>query len=139
MTAMKTVRTLIVDDNEAFLVLARHLLAAVPELDVIGVGHDGYDAVRLAEELQPDLILMDLSMPGMGGLQATRLIKAQDTPPRILIASHYDDVEHREHTAQAGADGFVSKHDYEHRIGEYVREHMLAADGGSDAGVGAHG
>ncbi|HET7797231.1 MAG TPA: response regulator, partial [Nevskia sp.] len=67
---------------------------------------------------------MDLSMPGMGGLQATRLIKAQDAPPRILIASHYDDAEHREHTAQAGADGFISKHDYEHRIAEYVRSNM---------------
>jgi len=73
---MNTIRTLLVDDNEAFLVLARHLLASVPEISVVGLGHDGYDAVRLAEELRPDLILMDLSMPGMGGLQATRLIKA---------------------------------------------------------------
>ncbi|MBA4285990.1 MAG: two-component system response regulator [Xanthomonadaceae bacterium] len=134
---MNTVRTLLVDDNEAFLVLARHLLASVPEISVVGLGHDGYDAVRLAEELRPDLILMDLSMPGMGGLQATRLIKAQDAPPRILIASHYDDAEHREHTAQAGADGFISKHDYEHRIAEYVRANM--SRGGSDAEVATHG
>jgi len=118
---MKTFKTLLVDDNEAFLVLARHLLATVPEIEVVGLGHDGYDAVRMAEELRPDLILMDLSMPGMGGLQATRLIKAQDSPPHILIASHYDDAEHREYTAQAGADGFISKQDYEHRVAEFVR------------------
>ena len=61
-------------------------------------------------------------MPGMGGLQATRLIKAQDAPPRILIASHYDDAAHREHTAQAGADGFVSKQDYEVAIARYVEK-----------------
>ncbi|GAC1621983.1 MAG: response regulator transcription factor [Nevskia sp.] len=118
---MKTFRTLLVDDNEAFLVLARHLLATVPEVEVVGLGHDGYDAVRMAEDLRPELILMDLSMPGMGGLQATRLIKAQDVPPYILIASHYDDAEHREYTAQAGADGFINKQDYEHRVADFVR------------------
>lgn len=128
---MNTVRTLLVDDNEAFLVLARHLLATVPEIEVIGVGHDGYDAVRLAEDLRPDLILMDLSMPGMGGLQATRLIKAQDNPPRILIASHYDDAEHREHTAQSGADGFINKQDYETGVADFLR--------GVAAGGPAHG
>lgn len=119
------IRTLLVDDNEAFLVLARHLLATVPEIEIVGFGHDGYDAVRMAEELRPDLILMDLSMPGMGGLQATRLIKAQDAPPAILIASHYDDAEHREYTAQAGADGFISKQDYEQRVAEFVRAQMV--------------
>jgi two-component system invasion response regulator UvrY len=118
---MKIFRTLLVDDNEAFLVLARHLLASVPEVDVVGLGHDGYDAVRMAEDLRPELILMDLSMPGMGGLQATRLIKAQDSPPYILIASHYDDAEHREYTAQAGADGFINKQDYEQRVADFIR------------------
>lgn len=123
---MRTFRTLLVDDNEAFLVLARHLLATVPEIEIVGYGHDGYDAVRLAESLKPDLILMDLSMPGMGGLQATRLIKAQDRPPAILIASQHNDAEHREHTAQAGADGFISKNDYEGPIGRFVKN--LSAD-----------
>lgn len=124
---MKTFRTLLVDDNEAFLVLARHLLAAVPEVEVVGLGHDGYDAVRMAEELRPDLILMDLSMPGMGGLQATRLIKAQDSPPFILIASHYDDAEHREFTAQSGADGFINKQDYEQRVADFVRAQLVGS------------
>jgi two-component system invasion response regulator UvrY len=118
---VKAFRTLLVDDNEAFLVLARHLLAVVPEIEIVGYGHDGYDAVRLAESLQPDLIVMDLSMPGMGGLQATRLIKAQDRPPAILIASQHNDAEHREHTAQAGADGFISKNDYEGPIARFVQ------------------
>lgn len=110
MTALKT---LLVDDNEAFLVLAGHLLQGNPRVEVIGRGFNGYDAVRLAESLKPDLILMDLSMPGMGGLQATRLIKAQDEPPLILITSHHDDAEHREHSARAGADGFLSKQDFD--------------------------
>lgn len=109
-------RTLLIDDNEAFLTLATHLLKGNPRLEIVGRGYTGYDAVRLAESLKPDLILMDLSMPGMGGLQATRLIKAQDSPPIIYIASHHNDAEHREHSARAGADGFLSKQDFDTTI-----------------------
>ncbi|HSW14119.1 MAG TPA: response regulator transcription factor [Solimonas sp.] len=116
---MNTLRTLLIDDNRAFVVLARHLLAGSP-VSVIGEGYDGYDAVRLAEELHPDLIIMDLAMPGMGGLQATRLIKAQDNPPRVVIASHYDDAAHREFAAQSGADGFINKQDYEHNLAQLL-------------------
>jgi len=120
---MKTLRTLLVDDNQAFLTLSKHLLASLPQIEIIGMGHDGFDAVRLAEELHPDLIILDLVMPGMGGLQATRLIKAQDQPPQIVIASYYDDAEHREHAAAAGADGFVGKNTYEQQIAQYLAEY----------------
>lgn len=63
---MNALKTLLVDDNEAFLVLAGHLLQGNPRVQVVGRGFNGYDAVRLAENLRPELILMDLSMPGMG-------------------------------------------------------------------------
>lgn len=96
---MKTLRTLLVDDNRPFLILARHLLEDCAEIDVVGEAHDGNEAVRLAESMRPDLIIMDLAMPGMGGLQATRLIKAQSNTPLVIIASHYDDPRYREHAA----------------------------------------
>jgi DNA-binding NarL/FixJ family response regulator len=115
-----SMRTLLIDDNMAFTVLARHVLAGIPPIDVVGTGHDGHDAVRLAEEIQPDLIIMDLAMPGMDGLQAARLIKAQDHPPLILIASHNDDPEHREFAAQSGIDGFISKDCYERGVCEFL-------------------
>ena len=73
---------------------------------------NGLEAIERSEALRPDVVLMDLAMPEMGGLQATRLIKAQDEPPFIVIASHFDDAEHREHATRAGADGFVSKLSY---------------------------
>lgn len=111
--ALLSYKTLLIDDNEAFLTLAMHLLKANPRIEIVGRGYTGFDAVRLAESLKPDLILMDLSMPGMGGLQATRLIKAQDNPPMIVIASHHNDAEHREHAARAGADGFLCKQDFD--------------------------
>lgn len=119
---MKTLRTVLVDDNKAFVVLARHLLANTPQIEIVGCGYDGYDAVRLAEELHPDLIIMDLLMPAMGGLQATRLIKAQSKPPLVVIASHYDDPRYREHAAEAGAEGFISKNDFEHHISELLKQ-----------------
>jgi len=119
---MKTYKTLLIDDNEAFLTLAMHLLKGNARIEVVGRGYTGFDAVRLAESLRPDLILMDLSMPGMGGLQATRLIKAQDAPPIIFIASHHDDAEHREHSARAGADGFLSKQDFDQTIDALLAE-----------------
>lgn len=118
---MKTLKTVLVDDNKAFVVLAKHLLAGSPQIEVIGAGYDGYDAVRLAEELHPDLIIMDLLMPAMGGLQATRLVKAQNNPPMVIIASHYDDPRYREHAAEAGAEGFISKNNFEHHIAAFLQ------------------
>lgn len=113
---MTKVRTLLVDDNRPFLVLARHLLAPFMEIEVIGEAYDGEEAVRMSESLKPHLIIMDLAMPNMGGLQATRLIKAQDAPPAVVIASHYDDAAHREFVAQVGAEGFIDKRTYENDV-----------------------
>ena len=71
---------------------------------------------------------MDLSMPEMGGLQATRLIKAQDDPPFIAIVSHYDDAHHREHVVRAGADAFVSKLWYVTEIVPILKELAQGTD-----------
>ena len=78
----------------------------------VGRAGNGLEAIERAESLRPQVGLMDLAMPEMGGLQATRLIKSQDDAPYIVIASHFDDVEHREHALRAGADNFVSKLSY---------------------------
>ena len=119
---MKRLSILLVDDNQAFLALSFRLLSSMNDVEVIGWGYDGLDGVRLAEELCPDLVIMDLDMPGMGGLQATRLIKAQHQPPLIAIASYHDDVERREHAAAAGADGFVGKDEFETQIAAFLKK-----------------
>lgn len=119
---MKPLQILLVDDNQAFLALSLRLLSSLDDVEVIGWGYDGFNGVRLAEELCPDLVIMDLDMPGMGGLQATRLIKAQHQPPLIVIASYHDDVERREHAAAAGADSFVSKDAFEKQIAAFIRK-----------------
>ena len=109
---MRTLRVLLVDDHDRFINAAMRHFRKVEWLDIAGTAGNGLEAIERSEALRPDAILMDLAMPEMGGLQATRLIKAQDEPPYIVIASHFDDAEHREHAMRAGADGFVSKLSY---------------------------
>lgn len=112
---------LLVDDHEGFLESAERYLCTLPWVQVIARATSGRQAVAMAETLAPQVVLMDLSMPEMDGLTATRLIKAQTAPPRVVIVSHYDDPQHREHVARAGADGFVSKLWYVHEIVPVLR------------------
>ena len=98
--------------HEGFINAALRHLRKVEWLEIVGRASNGLEAIERSETLRPDVVLMDLAMPEMGGLQATRLIKTQDAPPFIVIASHFDDAEHREHAMRAGADDFVSKLSY---------------------------
>ena len=113
---MRPLRLLLVDDHPGFINAAVRHLRRLDWVEVAGMAGNGIEAITQCETLRPDVVLMDLAMPEMGGLQATRLIKAQDNAPYIVIASHFDDAEHREHTLRAGADAFVSKLSYIHGI-----------------------
>jgi DNA-binding NarL/FixJ family response regulator len=109
---MSAVTVLLVDDHEGFLNAAMRQFRSIEWIKVVGRALNGLEAIARTEELKPQIVLMDLAMPEMGGLQATRLIKAQTAPPYVVIASHFDDAQHREHAARAGADAFVSKLNY---------------------------
>ena len=124
---MSKITVLLVDDHEGFINAAVRHLRKLEWLDIVGRASNGLEAIERSETLRPDVVLMDLAMPEMGGLQATRLIKTQDDPPYIVIASHFDDAEHREHALRAGADNFVSKL-------SYIQEVMPILEGLSEAG-----
>ena len=109
---MRNLRVLLVDDHDGFINAAMRHFRRIEWLEVIGSAANGLQAIERSEALRPRVVLMDLAMPEMGGLQATRLIKTQDDAPYIVIASHFDDSEHREHALRAGADNFVSKLSY---------------------------
>ena len=113
---MRTLKLLLVDDHPGFINAAMRHLRRLDWIQVLGMAGNGIEAITQCEVLRPDVVLMDLAMPEMGGLQATRLIKAQDNPPFVVIASHFDDAEHREHAIRAGADAFVSKLAYIHDV-----------------------
>ena len=127
---MRTLRVLLVDDHDGFINAAMRHFRKVEWLDIAGTAGNGLEAIERSEALRPDAILMDLAMPEMGGLQATRLIKAQDAPPFVAIVSHFDDTEHREHALRAGSDAFVSKLNYMQEVLPLL-EHL--AGGGADA------
>jgi two-component system invasion response regulator UvrY len=128
---MTLIRLLIVDDHDAFLNAAERHLRRVAHVAIIGRGRNGIEAVALADDLKPDVVVLDLAMPEMGGLQATRLIKAQDEPPFVVIASHFDDVEHREHSQRAGADAFISKLNYIAELLPIIDSRAGKAQGGA--------
>lgn len=128
---MRQISALLVDDHAGFISAAMRHLRRLPWLTVAGTASNGVEAVAQCEVLRPDVVLMDLAMPEMGGLQATRLIKAQDNPPYIVIASHFDDGEHREHALRAGADAFVSKLAYIHEVLPLL-EALAAGNSGND-------
>lgn len=132
------ISVLLVDDHEGFINAAVRHLRRLDWVRVAGSAHNGIEAISQCEKLRPDVVLMDLAMPEMGGLQATRLIKAQDAPPYIVIASHFDDVEHREHAIRAGADAFVSKLSYIHDVMPLLETLAGKAGGtiGASAGAG---
>lgn len=100
---------LIVDDHPIFRKGLRALLASHPELRLIGEAVSGPEAVRLAAELRPDLILMDLQMPGGDGIAAIRQIIASRSESRILVVTMFDDDESVFAAMRAGARGYVLK------------------------------
>lgn len=104
-----TLSILIADDHPVFRKGLRALLAGHPELRVVGEVASGREAVRLAAELQPDVILMDLQMPGGGGLTAVRDIVAARPESRILVVTMFEDDDSVFAAMRAGARGYILK------------------------------
>jgi DNA-binding NarL/FixJ family response regulator len=105
----RPIRILLVDDSADFLESATRFLASKPGLAVVGQAISGADALAAVRSLRPDVVLMDVAMEGMNGLEATRQIKALDSPPKILLVSMYDSAELRALAETVGADGFIGK------------------------------
>jgi len=106
---MKKIRVLIVDDHTLVRDGIRALLALVADVEVVGEAADGKEALDKTEKLSPDVVLMDLAMPVMGGLEATRRIHREFPEVKVLALTQYDDTEYVVPVIQAGARGFVTK------------------------------
>jgi two-component system chemotaxis response regulator CheY len=110
------IRALLVDDNPEFLDFAARYLAGDEGVEVVGAALSGAEALTLAEKLRPDLALVDLSMPGMNGLDVARLLKSRPDPPRVVLLTMYDNPEYIEAAGKMGADGFVTKAELDTRL-----------------------
>ncbi|MGE5265004.1 MAG: response regulator [Acidobacteriota bacterium] len=104
-----SIRVLIADDHTLVRQGIRMLIEAQPDLQVIGEASDGIEAVQLARDLAPDLIVMDMSMPGMDGLEATRAIKRERPEVKILALTMHEGEDYFFKTLAAGAAGYVLK------------------------------
>jgi DNA-binding NarL/FixJ family response regulator len=103
------VRVLIADDHRLFAEALRAILGAEPSVDVVGLAASGVDAVRQSAELEPDVVLMDISMPDLDGLEATRRILAERPETRVLMVTGSDARQDVDAARLAGAAGYVTK------------------------------
>jgi len=105
-------RLLLVDDSAEFLESAEYFLQKQNNVEVIGRAVDGHRALDEVTRLAPDVVLMDIAMPGLSGLEVTRRLKARPSPPKVVLLTLYDIPEYRAAAVAVGADGFVSKADF---------------------------
>ena len=103
------VRVLLADDHKVVRAGLRALLESTGRVDVVGEASSGEEAVNKAQRLEPDIVIMDLAMPGMGGVQATRRIAALDLKTKILVLTVHDEDELLLPAMEAGTAGFLNK------------------------------
>ncbi|MDD5039230.1 MAG: response regulator transcription factor [Dehalococcoidales bacterium] len=106
---MKNIRVMLVDDHTLVREGINALMQVHNDIDIVGEASNGREAIEKANELDPDVIVMDLSMPAMGGIEATRKILRQKSAARIVVLSRHEDVNYVRSLLEAGASGYVSK------------------------------
>lgn len=103
------IRVLIVDDDALVRAGLTMLLAGVGDIEIVGEAADGSEVDRAVAERQPDVVLMDIRMPGMDGLAATEILRERDHPPEVIVLTTFDADEHVLRALRAGASGFLLK------------------------------
>ncbi|MFD6095301.1 response regulator [Nocardiopsis flavescens] len=103
------IRTVLIDDEQLVRSGLRMILDSAPDIEVVGEGGDGAEAVRLAEELAPDVVLLDIRMPGVDGLTAAGRLAALPDAPRVVLLTTFDLDEYVHGALRAGAVGFLLK------------------------------
>ena len=119
---MGKIRVILTDDHAVVRMGFRLLLQGTHDIEVVGEAENGEDAVKRFVELRPDVLVMDLSMPGMGGLEAVTRVLAKDPAARILILSAHEDTIHPKRVLKAGAVGYLSKRSAAEELIQAIRQ-----------------
>ena len=117
----RPVRIILVDDHAVVRAGYRLLLENHPDIEVMAELESGEDINRLYMKLQPDVVVMDLSMPGMGGIEAIRRVRAKDEKAKILVFTMHDSLPFVEHALEAGASGYITKNSAPNVLVDAVR------------------
>jgi DNA-binding NarL/FixJ family response regulator len=122
---MKKIYVLLAEDHTVVRQGLRSLLSAEPDIEVVGEAANGRQAIQMAQELRPDVIVMDIAMPLLNGLEATCQIIGEGIPSKILILSSYADDEYVHQLTEAGASGYLIKQSAASDLIKAVREIAL--------------
>ncbi len=120
-------RLLIVDDDALVRSALRLMLGGQPDLEIVGEAGDGQEALDRCAELAPDVVLMDIRMPGLNGLEATRRLHERTDPPRVIVLTTFDADDHVVQAIGVGAEGFLLKDTPPAEIVEAIRR-VVAGD-----------
>ncbi len=129
---MRLRRILVVDDNPTFLAAVVSLLPATEGIEIVGTADSGRAALERTAVLEPDLVLMDLAMPGMNGLQAVRHIAVLSRRPRVVLMTAHEDKAYRVAALKAGADGFLHKSELDDQLLPLIRTLLAECDAHGD-------
>ena len=122
------IRVVLADDQPLVRAGLRMILSTEPDIEVVGEAANGFEAIDLCASSKPDVVLMDVRMPELDGISATRQITGLDEPPRVLVLTTFDLDEVVYEALRAGASGFLLKDAPEERLTTAIR---VVADGGS--------
>src|SRR6267154_838627 len=106
---MNKITVLLADDHTVVRQGLRSLLAAEPDIEIVGEAENGRQAVQMAKNLTPNIVVMDIAMPQLNGLEATRQIIKEGIPTKVLVLSSYSDDEYVHQLTEAGAAGYLLK------------------------------
>ena len=115
------IRVLVVDDHKVVRSGLEQLLATTDDIELVGTASNGYEAIAAVERLHPDVVLMDLSMPELDGIEATRRISAEHPASRVLVLTSFSDQSRILEALSAGADGYLLKHAEPDDIADGIR------------------
>ena len=132
---MKTIKILLADDNDGFRRALSLFLEQQEQVEIVGEAKDGVEAIEQAEKFHPDLVLMDLEMPGCDGFEATREIKLRSPHTKVVVLSMHGADIYRRNAWRHAADGFVDKAEMKDDLLEIISREKGRLGGGNLAAV----